>query len=126
MLKYLWASPATLLGLVVVGLTALTRGHVQTVSGTIEAWGGFSTWFFRHVVRRALVMTVGHVIIGTDEESVSRYRRHERVHVRQYEKWGPLFIPLYLAASVRAWMQGKHYYRDNVFELEAEGRSQKD
>jgi hypothetical protein len=54
-----------------------------------------------------------------DQGYLCRYRQHEHVHIRQYERWGLLLIPLYLAASLVAWVQGKHYYYDNVFEREA-------
>jgi hypothetical protein len=45
--------------------------------------------------------------------------RHELEHVRQYEKWGPLFVPAYLIAAVWVWLRGRHHYRDNPFELAA-------
>jgi hypothetical protein len=35
------------------------------------------------------------------------------------ERWGALFIPAYLAASVLAWYRGGHYYLDNWFERDA-------
>ena len=47
---------------------------------------------------------------------------HEMVHVRQYERWGPFFIPAYLACSLGLWLAGKDAYRDNPFEREAYGR----
>ena len=118
-LKYLWVMPATLVGLVIASIAVLTGGSVQVYSGAIEAWGGFATWVFKSLLGRGCAMTIGHVIIAQDERSVSRYRLHEHVHIEQYEKWGPLFIPLYLASSVMAWLEGKHFYRDNVFEREA-------
>jgi hypothetical protein len=46
---------------------------------------------------------------------------HELVHVRQYERWGFLFFPLYLAGSLRALLRGGHAYRDNPFEIAARG-----
>lgn len=122
-IKYLWALPVTLLGLVAVALTAATGGYVQQVSGVIEACGGFAAWILERVLgRRVSAMTIGHVILGIDKPFLSRAREHEHVHIEQYEKWGPLFIPLYLGSSLLAWLQGKHYYRDNVFEREAYGR----
>jgi hypothetical protein len=48
-----------------------------------------------------------------------RCRNHERVHVRQYERWGPLFPPLYLLSSAAALVRGMDPYRDNRFEQEA-------
>ena len=44
---------------------------------------------------------------------------HEVAHVRQWERHGLLFIPLYLRASWRAFRAGKHRYHDNVYEIEA-------
>ena len=46
-------------------------------------------------------------------------RAHERVHVRQYEWWGPLFVPAYLLAGLWALIHGGHPYFDNRFEREA-------
>ena len=41
------------------------------------------------------------------------------MHVRQYERWGPLMLPLYLLASGLAWCRGFDPYLDNPFEREA-------
>ena len=46
-------------------------------------------------------------------------RCHEHVHIRQYERWGALFVPAYLAASAWQGLRGGAPYRDNVFEREA-------
>jgi hypothetical protein len=46
-------------------------------------------------------------------------RSHELVHVRQYERWGVLFIPAYLLCSLVLWLTGRDPYRDNPFEREA-------
>ena len=51
--------------------------------------------------------------------SLEELRDHEQAHVRQAERWGPVFIPAYLAASMLAWSRGGHYYRDNWFERDA-------
>ncbi len=45
--------------------------------------------------------------------------RHELVHVRQWARLGPLFLPLYGAGSLRAMLRGGDPYRDNVFEIAA-------
>ena len=68
-------------------------------------------------------MTLGHVVIAQDLRSLNFTREHERVHVRQYEHWGPFFIPAYLLASLYARVTGKHPYFDNPFEREAFGRA---
>jgi hypothetical protein len=41
------------------------------------------------------------------------------VHVRQYERWGPFFIPAYLLCSVWLMLRGYNAYLDNPFEVEA-------
>jgi hypothetical protein len=66
-------------------------------------------------------MTLGHVVLGVDRTALEFSREHERVHVCQVERWGPLFIPAYLIASCVAWLRGGSAYRDNVFEKEAYG-----
>jgi hypothetical protein len=64
-------------------------------------------------------MTLGHAILGRSSLLLDLVRDHEQVHVRQAERWGPVFIPAYLVASVLAWRRGGHYYRDNWFERDA-------
>jgi hypothetical protein len=64
-------------------------------------------------------MTLGHVVLGCDRDALQWSRRHERVHVRQAEKWGPLFFPAYGIGSLIALIRGKRAYRDNPFEKEA-------
>jgi tetratricopeptide (TPR) repeat protein len=64
-------------------------------------------------------ITLGHVVWACDEACLEISRDHERVHVRQWERWGPFLIPLYLAAAAIAWWKGLDPYRDNPFEREA-------
>ncbi len=119
-LKYAWVFPVTLMGLVAVAMTKISGGSVRVVAGAIEAEGGFAAWVIhKFLAGRVTAMTLGHVILGVDEERLSRARQHEHIHIRQYERWGVLFIPLYAASSILAWARGLHYYRDNVFEREA-------
>ena len=68
-------------------------------------------------------MTLGHVIMALDQRELQAYWAHERVHVRQAEMWGLAFIPAYLLASAWAHLSGRHYYRDNWFEKDADRRS---
>jgi hypothetical protein len=44
---------------------------------------------------------------------------HELEHVRQWQRFGPLFVPRYAWASWRAARAGGHWYRDNAFEVAA-------
>jgi hypothetical protein len=118
-LAYAWAGPTTSLGLVAGLLTLLSRGRVQRRRGALEFHGGFARWLLEHTPINASAMTLGHVIIGRDAPSLDLARNHEHVHVRQVERWGPLFIPAYLASSAWEWARGRHYYYDNWFERDA-------
>ncbi|MGF1580234.1 MAG: hypothetical protein ACFCD0_12800 [Gemmataceae bacterium] len=65
-------------------------------------------------------MTLGHVIVARDQECLERSRRHERVHVRQFERWGIFLIPV--SRLVGWWLSWRGFdpYLDNPFELEAD------
>jgi hypothetical protein len=118
-LAYAWASPTTSVGLVAGCLTLCTGGQVQRRRGALEFHGGFARWFLERTIVSAAAMTLGHVIIGRDALSLEISRNHEQAHVRQVERWGPVFIPAYLLASLWAWSRGNHYYLDNWFERDA-------
>ena len=116
-MRYAWAAPTTAVGLLAGLLTLGTGGGVQCRRGALEFHGGFSRWLGR--VCGFSAMTLGHVIIGVDLWSLAFCREHEQAHVRQAERWGVLFIPAYLVASLLAWRRGGHYYFDNWFERDA-------
>ncbi len=116
---YAWAFPTTMVGLLAGGLTLVTGGKVQSRRGALEFHGGFARRFLESRTVRAQAMTLGHVIIGRDLHCLDSCRDHEQVHVRQVERWGPFFIPAYLAASGWAWALRRHYYLDNWFERDA-------
>lgn len=122
LLGYLWASPITLVGLVLAGLVLLSRGSVQRVAGVLEVSGGILGPSLGPVGGRRLeiyAITLGHVVLGGSRANLEKTRRHERVHVRQYEKLGPLFPLLYFGSSALAWARGKDPYFENIFEREA-------
>lgn len=121
LVRYLWASPNTAVGLCFAALARSTGGGVQIVDGVVEAWGGALGGLLRRVPISggALAMTIGHVVIGRDRSALDRSRSHERVHVRQYERWGPLFLLAYFGLSAWLLLWGRDPYRDNPFECEA-------
>ena len=124
LLRFAWASPTTVIGLIVVAAARATGGRSRVVDGVLEAHGGVATWLLRHAVPMkggASAMTLGHVVIGVDADALELTRDHERVHVRQCERWGPLFVPAYFAASLVAFLKRRDPYRDNRFEREAYG-----
>jgi hypothetical protein len=122
-LVYVWAFPTTLVGLVFLPLALASRaGRARVVAGVLELHGGPVAWFLRHCTLLrggASAMTLGHVVLGRDQRLLDQTRTHERVHVRQCERWGPLFLPAYLLASVLVFFRGGRPYEDNPFEREA-------
>jgi hypothetical protein len=120
---YIWVFPGTAVGLTGAMLALISGGRGKVVDGVLEVHGGWVTkilsrgnpWMRGPIA----AITLGHVVLGCDEPTLFRTRRHERVHVRQYERWGPFFIPAYLACSVWLRMKGHDAYLDNPFEVEA-------
>jgi hypothetical protein len=121
LLRYLWAGPTTLIGLV-LAIASLRRGRVAIVDGVIEAHSPFlrrALASFTPLARGADAMTLGHVVLGRNARALEVTRAHERVHVRQYEAWGPFFLPAYFLAGAYELIRGRHPYFDNRFEREA-------
>ena len=110
-MRYVWAGPWTLVGLL---LSAFFRRRYVARS-VLVAEG--ADWPFR-LGWRYRAITLGHVILCVDELDPATFD-HELVHVRQYERWGPLFVPVYLVSSAWSLMRGRHPYRDNPFEVAA-------
>lgn len=106
---YMWAAPLSCAGLLLGALSGVTpvaregvllfRG-VRGLPGRMLRWRGFAA------------ATLGHVILAIDEPS-PRLLRHELLHVRQAERLGPLFVPVYLAGLLR------YGYRNNPLERAA-------
>lgn len=117
-----WAAPCSALGLVGGLALLLAGGSVQRVGRTLEfafAERAGAGAFVRRLPFAAI--TIGHVVLGTSRRELARLRAHEQVHVRQYERWGPIFLLAYPLASLVAWARGGCPYRDNRFEAEACG-----
>lgn len=89
--------------------------------GVLEASGGILAGLLRVIFPPMPIaaITLGHVVLARTAADLARSHQHELVHVRQYERWGPLFPPLYLLASFAALLRGGHPYLDNHFEQEA-------
>lgn len=121
-LKYLWAGPNTLLGLGLTGIALLTGGRARVVDGVVEAHGGWISWRLERgawFVGSISAITFGHVVLGVTAGALDATRVHERVHVRQYERWGPAFLPAYVLCGIMLWFRGGDPYRSNPFEIEA-------
>ncbi|MCO6047730.1 hypothetical protein NG895_27820 [Aeoliella sp. ICT_H6.2] len=121
-LAVLWAGPNSLLGLLLGLATLATGGRAQVRRGVVEFYGGMASWLLRHLAPEGiLAMTLGHTILGLSSAALDYARDHEHVHVRQYQRWGPFFLPAYGWCSLVAWWAGRRAYRDNYFEREAYG-----
>ncbi|MEO5703289.1 MAG: hypothetical protein ABIQ54_05340 [Gammaproteobacteria bacterium] len=120
---YVWAFPPSCLGLLFIPFAWLSGGRSHIVSGVIEVHGGFLARLFtvKYGAHGWAAITLGHVVLGRDQGCLESTREHERVHVRQYERWGLFFIPAYLLAGLYVWLRGGNPYLDNPFEREAYG-----
>ena len=120
-LKILWATPWSILGLVIGGLGLISGGHVQRKGRILEFWGGCIPLVLRRFpfYCGSPVAPFGHVVLGRTDRHLDACRKHQLVHVRQYEQWGVLFVPVYLLCYVALWVWGKRPYYDHPFERQA-------
>ena len=112
----IWAAPGSLIGLLLSPLFRRRRVTHGILLCEGADWPRRLGWPYRAI-------TFGHVVLSVDELDQATLQ-HELVHVRQFERWGPLFIPLYLTASAWAYGRGGHFYRDNRFEVQAKTPAQ--
>ncbi|MBX3628034.1 MAG: signal peptide prediction [Rhizobacter sp.] len=123
--KLLWALPCSLVGLILATLPLALGGSAKVVSGALEVT------YRQHLAscgKLALSLpftgiVFGHVILAVTQEELSRIGPHERVHVEQYERWGPAFFVAYPASSLWQLMRGRDPYWYNYFEVQARLRS---
>ena len=124
-MRYVWALPATTVGLLLGALGLCTGATVRFANGVIEIAGGQLDRIISLLPASArfVAITFGHVIIGTDHAVLRRVRSHEHVHVQQYERWGLLFFPIYVGSSLMQLLYGRDPYLNNCFEREAYERT---
>jgi hypothetical protein len=123
--KLVWAAPCSVIGLVLAMLPLALGGKAKWSDGALEVTyrqsqahcGSLASKLpFRGIV-------FGHVIIAVTCEELQRIGPHERVHVEQYERWGPLFFFVYGASGVWQLLKGRNPYWHNHFEIQARQRS---
>lgn len=121
LLAILWASPYTLLGIFLGGIGVCTGGRARVRGPVVEFYGGGVKWFLQRFFwgEGAMALTLGHTVLGQTAAALDIARAHELVHVRQYERWGPLMGPAYLGCSLVLWLMRRRPYRDNPFERQA-------
>jgi hypothetical protein len=118
---YLWAAPVSLVALPLAALGAATGGRARVLGGVLEAAGGILQPILTRLVPGFAIgaITLGHVVLGASSEELEASRAHERIHVRQYERWGVLFPLMYAGSSLLALARGRRVYCDNAFERAA-------
>jgi hypothetical protein len=121
LLAVLWASPYTLLGLFLGVVGLCTGGRARIRGRVVEFYGGGVKWLLHQFVfgEGAMAFTLGHTVLGQTDAALDISHQHEIVHVRQFERWGPLMGPAYLGCTLVLWLMGRRPYHDNPFEREA-------
>lgn len=126
----LWAAPLTVFGLMLALPVLAARGRWRLLHGSTIALliqGPLADWMLRcHPAGRMNAMALGHVVLAAASGLSSRTLRHELEHVRQAERWGPLFPLLYLASSIWQWLRGRDAYWHNRFEVAARAAEQRE
>lgn len=107
----LWAGPSSVIGLLLSPFFSARRRRDGVLLCEGAVWPRRFGWRYRAI-------TFGHVVLATDELDPETWR-HELVHVRQYERWGPFLIPAYALAALFCLLRRRHPYRDNPFEVAA-------
>jgi hypothetical protein len=77
--------------------------------------------YLDHVPLKPYAQTLGRYIVSR-EPLPDGTIRHELEHVDQWTRLGPLYLPVYGAASIVAILAGRHRYFDNLFEIAARSR----
>lgn len=112
----LWASPMTLLGLAAAATTGVPPRLTDDGFLVTGARGPVGALLRR---RGFSATTLGHVVIATGVPS-ARLLAHERVHIRQAERLGPLFGPAYL--TLLAVYGYRRHPMERAARLDAAGR----
>ncbi|WP_019139548.1 hypothetical protein [Noviherbaspirillum massiliense] len=122
-LGIVWASPLTVLGLLMALPVVLIRGQMQLVRHptiAILVRGPFADQLLsRHPFGAMTAMALGHVVIAEQQGLSSRVLIHELAHVRQAARWGIIFPFAYIASSAWAGIRGRDAYWHNKFEIDA-------
>ena len=122
----IWSSPVGVLGLLGALLFRIARwGQLRVSDGAVEviARGPLARWL---ADKQWAAFTLGWTIFYWKEEFADHpsIRRHEREHIRQFLRFGPLMLVLYPLLGVCVALGGGHFYRDNPLEKAARDAGQ--
>jgi hypothetical protein len=126
-LREAWRTlPGDALGMAVMrgcGVEAPTRivqsGDVTAViveDPRVERW-------FRAQLMPVQAQTLGRYIVACGPVPPD-ILAHEVEHIRQWSRFGPLYLPAYFGSSAAAWLRGRRPYWDNAFEAAARSRAE--
>jgi hypothetical protein len=124
--RNLWrAMPGDMMGRIVMlgcGIPAPTRTvDAGDVTAVLVEDPRVERWFGANLIQ-VQAQTLGRYVFA--RSAVPReLLAHECEHIRQWERFGPLFLALYLASSGTAVLRGRQAYRDNWFEVAARRRA---
>ncbi|MCR5886105.1 signal peptide prediction [Rhizobacter sp. J219] len=123
--KMLWAAPCSAIGLLLATIPLALGGKAAWRQGALEVTYRQSQASCGKLARslpfRGIVF--GQVILAVSEEELFRIGPHERVHVEQYERWGPVFFLAYGLSGLGQLLHGRSPYWYNHFEVQARQRS---
>jgi hypothetical protein len=121
-----WRSlPGDLLGLVVLhglGIRAPNRVHDAGDVRALVVEDRKVERYFRFGLIPTRAQTLGRYVFATyplDPETMA----HECQHIRQWQRFGPLYLPAYFASSALALVRSRKPYWDNSFEVAARRRA---
>lgn len=110
--KLLWAAPRSAIGLVLAAIPLALGGKVAWSCGALEVTYRQSRAGCGKLAQalpfRGIVF--GHVILAVTDEDLCWIGPHARVHVEQYELWGPIFFLAYGLSSLWQLLRGRNPY----------------
>ncbi len=120
----LWMLPNTIIGTLLLALFYATRSvaYVGHTRWSLKFVAIRDSWISRAMRESTGWSFGGPFILLQDGHSLSaKLIKHEDRHVLQQMVFGVLHWPLYVAGGmyIALFMQDKHYYRDNPFEIDA-------
>lgn len=126
--RALWrALPGDLLGLMVMrgcGIPAPTRAvEAGDVTAVLVEDPRVERWFRAHLIP-VTAQTLGRYVFARESIPMD-ILAHECEHIRQWERFGPFYLPLYFGSSAIAFLRGRRTYWDNDFEAAARASAER-
>ena len=122
------ALPGDLLGLMVMrgcGVSGPTREvDVGDVVAVLVEDPRVDRWFRVHLMP-VRAQTLGRYVFAR-ETVPDEVLAHECEHIRQWQRFGPLYLPLYFGSSAVASLRGRPAYWENRFEAAARRRAERE